>query len=58
MSDADNTPPLFAPMWWNAFMESSSIGAVTSCVSYGMWGLFWLNDNGEFMAKCFDLGKW
>lgn len=58
MSDAENAPPLFAPAWWNYFMESYSIGSTFFCIYAGYWGLFWLNDNGEFMSKCFDLGGW
>ena len=59
MSDAaDDTPPFLAPFWWNYQMETGSIGKVMGCLNTGWYGLFFLNDNGEMMAKCFDLFGW
>ena len=47
--------PFLQPGWWNGRMESSSLGKLSGCVSWGMWALFFANDNGEFMNKCMNL---
>ena len=58
MSDADNTPPFLGAELWNYFLENSAMGNLTTSLMIGFLNCFWLNDNGEMMAKWFELGKW
>ena len=56
MSDAAvdlTTPPFLAPVIWNYMLEIMSSFTIISCAMFGSYGLFWLNDNGEMMEKCY-----
>ena len=53
----DDTPEGFLqPLIWNLILYAMSAGKLYFCNMVGMWGLFWLNDNGVMQAKCFQTG--
>ena len=55
-SEADlSVPPFLEPQVYNFGEELKSLGTWMVCLVFGGWGLFWLNDNGEAMEKCFKL---
>ena len=58
MSDANNTPPFLGNEVWNYFMENIAIFKLLAANYIGLANCFWLNDNGEFMAKMFTLEDW
>jgi hypothetical protein len=58
MSDADNAPPLFAPFAWNFLLELNAVGTILLNNFVGGYGLWFLNDNGEMMAKCYEMVNW
>ena len=56
MSDAvDDTPPFLGAQMWNYFVEAMNFGRMNFILSWGQYGLFWLNDNGEMAAKMMQL---
>ena len=55
-SEADlSTPPFLQPGIWNASLQFMAIGKFFACAFFGGQGLFWLNDNGEALQKCWDV---
>lgn len=43
-------------LWWNFYIFMQSMGKLTGCHNWGLWGLFWYDDNGEMMNNCFLTG--
>jgi len=41
---------------WNWFLWYISVSKLIKCNSLGLWGLFWLDDNGLLAEKCFQSG--
>ena len=41
--------------FWNWYIWTQAVGNVRDCWMVGMWGLFWDNDDGLIMQKCFDM---
>ena len=44
------------PFIWNFILSNISMGKLVQCNYIGLWGLFWLDDEGEMAEKCFKTG--
>ena len=52
----ETTESFLWPLLWNFVLYDFSHFKMSFCNYAGMWGLFWYNDNGEMMDKCFEIG--
>ena len=44
------------PFIWNLILSQMSVFKLMMCNSVGIWGLFFFDDMGEMMEKCFTTG--
>ena len=42
------------PWIWNMQLSLVQYYGSIGCMIVGVWGLFWYNDNGEMMDRCFS----
>ena len=49
-------PGFLQPLQWNLVLFMFSVGKMLMCNMFGMWGLFWYNDDGEMMEACLTTG--
>ena len=52
----DESAGFLQPLIWNLVLSARSLMKLIQCNSVGMWGLFWFDDAGEMMEKCFKTG--
>ena len=44
------------PLIWNYVLFAIQVAKLLGCVQYGVWGLFFYNDNGELIEACLATG--
>ena len=56
-NDADAPVGFLEPWFWNYFLSALQYFGSVGCEGLGMFGLFWWNDGGLMMNRCFLLTK-
>lgn len=52
--NGDEYPDGFLQPWlWNFFLSFVQYYGTVLCAGIGMWGLFWWNDGGLMMNRCY-----
>lgn len=55
-NDADAPAGFLEPWFWNFFLAMQQYFGTLGCQGIGLFGLFWWNDGGLMMNRCFLIG--